>query len=321
MSDKEEVLSHFTTLETLFHMFEWGGIPLYDASRWDDLVDRAMVELGCKELGAVRYGVMCFMNSDFVVKDGDKTKSVDQCETYAHWKVYSKPLNVDVPSEALKMGIRIDFRRDVLMNQVGESNVNAVAGNIEYVDFRKYSKVAKTMPKDKCAFFIKRAAYSWENEARLIVLDQRLDDISEDARKSGATAFVPIADWHDLIRNIVYSPLCKIETYPGVPQAEQIQYYAKESLHRRCLSVKCWESEAKDRCVELLNSGYRSGVLDNETALSSADEAKRKIKKSECVAMNSPSVLKNKHVVHLQLHSQSERPKVLKSVVLKGKGQ
>ena len=317
MADKEEVLSHFTTLETLFHMFEWGGIPLYDVSRWDDLADRAMVGRGCKRLGASWYGVMCFMGSDFVLKDG---KTVDQCETYAHWKVYSKPLNVDVPSEAIKMGVRIDFYAAELKGVVQKCNADAVLGEIEYAGFSKYLDTVRKSNAKRNPFFVKRAAYLWENEFRLLVFDQRLSDVPLAARETGAKAFVPVKKWSKLIRNIAYSPLCKTESYPGAASTRQIKYYAKDALRRRMLAVKHWRPEAERQCLHFLEKGYRSGVLDNQMSLNTTDAAKRN-KNERVVGLDQCFSEANECTVFVRQKREKHKSKIIEGKAVKRKGK
>ena len=271
---KPEVLMHFTDLEGLFRMFELGGIPLYDASRWDDVCDSAMVERGCKEIGVTRFGVLCLMKSDFASHTSQGMKDFDQCETYAHWKAYTKSVHVDVPLEAVKMGVRIDFKIKGLVTALESVKSAALLSPMSYFSYKDYKDFSKTLDGEKSALLRKRAAYLGENEVRLLVFDQKLSKIPITVRRTGATAFIPVSNWKSLIRNIVFSPLCKMEKYPGSPDVDQIRYYAEEALNRRRRENKYWSTKAELACRHLLKGAYRSGILDNEDVLNAIRDNK-----------------------------------------------
>lgn len=269
---KEEMpktLMRFTRLEDLFHMFEWGGIPLYDASRWDDQVDREFLK---RETGGNSYGVMCFMHDE--KEKEDKTLKVR--ETYAHWKVYAPGANVDVPSDLLKLGIRIDFDMEKLPQ--------TARTGIRKVNYCTYDECRKREYDDKALGewswgFSKRNAYEWENEWRLLVMNDGCTSTKTPKREMpGVTAFIEVKPGalRSAIQQVVFSPFAKLESNPLLaPATECIRNHILDLWDRRCEnSALCNVPIADEHELAslIVEHSYRSRILDNDELLKAARE-------------------------------------------------
>ena len=286
-----EVLMHFTTLESLFRMFEWGGIPLYDASHWDDLVDRSFFEKGCELWGAKRYGVMCFMDCiDRTKKKSEKDSSkydddagtiVMRRETYAHWSRYAGAKNTPQSFDVLKSGIRIDFKKEWLQ-EWSRRKKNVILDEVKYLPLTKMKKLRR----HKELVLAKRYAYEWENETRLVIRNQTKfkKERQQELSRSGVKAFIEVRNWNEAVQQIVFSPFIKPCNLPNrIPCVACVRTFAKECLIHYCERQGLANGTRKEMSGLLdvfLKSGnsYRSGVLDHKSLL----ESVKRVEKQAC---------------------------------------
>lgn len=273
-----KMLMRFTRLEDLFHMFEWGGIPLYDASRWDDQVDQAMMKRGCRELSASRYGVISFLEP---IKWSSKHNS-DVWETYAHWKIYANGGSIARPEDAGTLGICLKFDFSKLETMV--NNLKGAGflhlGKVEYKPFGEFRKSDGLSPCDW--FFRKRPEYFFENEYRVIILDQQMNTPSKKlAFFNGASAFIPFnwkknendVDWNRkgfVISDVTFSPFCTSPSFPKhAPDTACLRewvLFCRE--YREKQMGKKWSESAVKAFEELISAcSHRAGLIDNKDVL------------------------------------------------------
>ena len=208
-----KVLLRYTTLENLVRMFELKGIPLYDGSKWLDKCDYAFVQRGKHEIGADRVGILPCMAPDLA----DRKERV--WETSAHWDCYTRPRE---EKDALgNLGVCIQFNAAELIGQL--KGQQAICRRVQYLKYEQYKDCeswGKNAPESW--FFTKRNAFQWEQEYRIVVIDQPEAEI-----RDAATAFIPVADMSNVVRNVVISPFCKEKV--GDVRGE-IRNYAQDRL-------------------------------------------------------------------------------------------
>ena len=282
--EPNQILSRYTRLEALFEMLELGGIPLYGTERWDDECDKAFVRRGCAAGGTDQCGILCLVGMEKKdIRDAIKNSReyVWSRETYGHWKIYTPSSAVSSP---LDFGIRIDFDKkmlDTLIARMTKERVCCRLDKMSYKPYEKYLSAAGNPNKDW--FFLKRDAYKWEMEHRLVVLGQ--NKIPSRAKDRGARGFIKINGvwksdkrlWLRLIKNVVFSPFCHLQGSPTALDTELIRFYAVRSLERYCAGKKEWTRAKVKWTQDFLNSCARSGILDNTrvlTAMQNASSAK-----------------------------------------------
>ena len=266
-------LMRFMTLRSLVEIFEWGGIPLFDGSHWNDRCDLAFLERGCRELGGARFGVICFFDTEKRAagsEDVDETDRDMLWETSAHWEVYARGAFVDDPEDFLNIGVAVKFDCQKLFEAAKKSfEKNAwFFAKMNYAGFQAYRKGA---PNGKQEWlFLKRDAFEWENEMRLVALDQPECMIPTEARKNGAKAIISLEK--DVIESVTFSPLCKSHCAPRcVPSTECIQTQIKHHMVcRRKRNGDVWSADSIKMFNELLENSHRSGIFDNKSVLNVA---------------------------------------------------
>ena len=271
----EETLSRFTTLEDLFHMFEWGGIPLYDASRWDDLVDKSFLEKAIeKRYGALApYGVLCFLDS--VPTDRDDNKSNAANVTSAHWAIYGGYGRLGDRSDVLRFGVRIDFNKAWLEKQAAlmREKANVVCGEVKYV-----SSLLNSRASFKHMVLSKRYAYEWEKEWRLLAIGQ--EQLPDEVLLNGAQAFIKVDNWKKAIQRIVFSPYIKPCNLPDrVPSIGCVRLFVCLCLDSYCTNKRKESDESNEdswltKIEDFIMSRkcHRSEVLDSKLLLKKAEK-------------------------------------------------
>lgn len=281
-------LMRFTSLRALFEILEWGGIPLFDDSRWPDRCDQAYLERGCRELKASRFGVMCFMDPAARVKGyGKDSRNLKKdCtkeelkiqegqiwETSAHWEVYSREgFDGDLRKiENLGVSLKFDSEklRDLLKKHFDWSQMQEGKDwffrGMDYQPFGQYRQgmtLDGRLAEGADWFFLKRNAFEWEQERRLIVLNQY--GLRADVRRGGATAFVEFKEEEDwsVLESLTFSPACREETEAI---RKLIMLYAQ--THKERFSKG-------DRLVwldRLLKNSHKSRIYDNTSVISFAE--------------------------------------------------
>ncbi|MBO7501260.1 MAG: hypothetical protein J6T45_07915 [Fibrobacterales bacterium] len=267
-----KTLMRFTTLARLIEMIEQRGIPLGNASRWDDQIDKAFVKKGCNRYNAEKCGIMCFMDCNYPIREEDsevpEKEHVVRRETYAHWNAYNLKRDETLELSPNDIPIRIDFKRSVIdsapLKGVNPSRdiIKRWLDPVKYKSFSECKKIARSGKKG--LFFSKRYAYEWENEYRLVVLGRR-----DDAKPF----LLEIPDIEGAIEQVVFSPFirpCPLKCV--TPSVECLRKLAMWLFENK------WESAGKDKVRPVLESllapgkSHRSGILDNQTLLKACGE-------------------------------------------------
>ena len=277
-------------------MFEWGGIPLYDASRWDDLVDKCFLEKGIEmEYGKdTPYGVLCFLDCipQFIemkrqVSRGIRGSSPKEDrhygiamlrETSAHWAVYGGYGKTGDRSDVFRFGVRIDFNKewlDVWAKKEKRNGMDVIWGKVHYVTAQEMLDGMRKQRFENMALR-KRNAYKWENERRLIILNQK--NVKPEARENGAKAYIKIDDWNAAIRRIVFSPYIKPCNLPDrIPSDDCVFVFVMKCLQCYCENrKKNWGRQCSDQwrktAERFIQDAHRSGVLDLQQLLTNVCE-------------------------------------------------
>ena len=281
-----KVLSRFTRLETLFEMIELGGIPLRGPDRWDDICDKAFFERGCRDTGS-RCGVVCLTGVD--LQNADEN-GVFPKETSAHWKIYAGEPVIDNPMNCFNIGIRIDFNGEKLKTLTGIPNDKFEIRRMHYVGHSEYLSAAQGLNDNPEAcggakewLFLKREAYLWENEWRLVSFAEP-QDAQFSKRDKSIRGFVPVGtsdvEWKDLIKGIVFSPCCTLKNSSRRAEIELLRECARSALNLYVLGHDCWTEGKKDLVNRYINESYRSGVLDNKSILAAVWKRENSIKQA-----------------------------------------
>ena len=287
------ILARYTRLEALFEMIELGGVPLYGTEHWDDECDKEFVRQGCQEVKMSRCGIMCFSRakkgkaengSEAGQKGKEREKWIWPQEVSAQWLTSGSSVMMDDPIACLNARIRIEFDGDKLLEDLNPQTKSAqlpgkgpvlLFDKMDYRPFQKYLESASSCQSTNW-FFYKRAAYSWEQEWRLVALNQKIS--SKKAKKAGAKGFIPVVQgkdpsrWNEVIKRVVFSPYSTARGASGKLEMERIRFYANRALDFYCIGRDDWSSAEKDAVRALWGKerGYRSGVLDNAKVLAAA---------------------------------------------------
>ena len=276
------ILARYTRLEALFEMIELGGVPLYGIERWDDECDKAFVKRGCEacDVAESECGIICFSRAREDEIDAAGEKVLRPKETSAMWLLNDKPPKMNDSEACRKTRIRIEFNEKKLLEPVrgmlqSAQDFKIKDGPLWLFDEMKYEPFQNYLAKAKdCKgaewFFLKRAAYSWESEWRLITLNQA-------AQSSKIKGIIPVAPdkWREVIERVVFSPYSS-EDVDGrqkvLTKIKTIRSYAREALKKYRQGKNGWSDEMERRVCELWEKGYgyRSGVLDNVQVLTAA---------------------------------------------------
>ena len=256
MGTAPKALMRFTTLRELIVMFQRGGLVLHDAGRWSDQVDRAYMARGVREVGAKKYGVMCF----YGVEEDAETATF---ETTAHWGTYSSQNAANHVLGCLDYGIAIEFDpRWLNAERINEKLVDkqgyeARMEKIDYIDFGSYCKLEGDW------FFKKRRAYRWEREWRLVVTSRSEATTDE--------IFVPMCscELDQMIKKVVYSPniLRRCPKRDG-RELDLIKKNVEDAL--QVMNIEAPYYDVLKRILLEKNESNRSGVLDNANAILNA---------------------------------------------------
>lgn len=261
-------LMRFTTLGSLLNMLRWGGIPLYDGSRWDDKCDFEFLKRGCRQIGKggeTEIGVFCCMNPELADSAADDKSLL--WETAAHWGYYSKDAIVS-EKNIEKLGICIQFDFDEFVNLANENGV--LHRDVQYLPYAELRKMKSDLP---CAwFFTKRDAFQWEREYRFIAIGQ--NGIPEAAAKDHATGFLkPIGeemDWEKLIKEVVITPFSEEECKKCLFGA--VEKKIEEAL-KKIGRKSIWDGE---RHI------HRSGIFDNKQIMDAAQNDLKGKERERC---------------------------------------
>lgn len=129
----------YTELKDLLSILSEGKLALRDTSRWDDKNDKYFLELYKTKKNLASVLVLCFAEAP---------------ETYNHWKIYA----------GKEEGVCIGFNKERLINKI-KDNKNFVHDYVAYrtiKEMRKRGSAVDDLP------FVKRYAYSDEQEYRLV---------------------------------------------------------------------------------------------------------------------------------------------------------
>lgn len=251
-----KVLLRYTFLGNLLNMFEWGGIPLYDGSHWDDKCDYAFVLRGLREIKAKRIGILPCMAPD--VNEG---KEETIWETSAHWTCYSRK---DEPKSLNDLGICIQFDGEKLLSLLNGKKIFNMA--IDYLEYKKYRvPTSWEHHEPESWFFTKRNAFKWEHEYRIVIPDQPLCEIPVGALQDHASAFIPADDLSDVIQKVVFSPFCG----KGTPcLRKEVLAFAKECFGK---AGKSDVYESFSATIDGDKKAYCSRIFNNEDILDMAN--------------------------------------------------
>ena len=285
-SESDFILARYTRLEALFEMINLGGVPLYGTEHWDDECDKECVRQGCKWCGVEEKdcGIICFARARGNEVGADEEKMIWPLETSAHWLLNNQPAMMNDADACLKTRIRIEFVQNKLLDCLSTPPIKArdfkgVDGDLwmfdemDYESFREYRAKAKKANKASW-FFLKRDAYFWEGECRLVALKQNHDP------KKANKGFIRVSDkqWEEVIKRIVFSPYSS-EYVNGervtLTDIKDIRFYAERALKRYRRERNGWNDEMEDLVRKLWGAGrgYRSGVLDNATVMAAAKKS------------------------------------------------